>query len=417
VAKKKFRHLYRPKGQEVWRYKRRVPKRVAHLFPAGLQVIDNTTGTRDPDLATAVRDMMDRDIEEKLALAALNRPTDHSEALRQAGLREKSEGISPVLDEIAEEIDGLAARHVDSFKRQGSEADAFDAARDWVMENTERGRTLKARLDAYHGRESYSKAGERFLPSTTLKKHTQTEYKRAYKLADAMLPPMDRVTKADVKGFVIKLAAEKSAPTVKKYLGALGRLFEFLDLEPDPFRGHKVDSKVSESHRDVWTEREIKLLLDAAVQPWVKDAIAIAIHTGARAGAIAGMTYDVDTDTIIFPKAKREKRDRPLPCPEAIRENVKRWVADRKTQSTIGNTFTKTRDAAGLTPKAGSGTLKDFHSFRHTFLSRCSDIGMPEQIAQRIVGHKSASITFGVYGNKGEAEALREWVNKVKWRL
>lgn len=44
------------------------------------------------------------------------------------------------------------------------------------------------------------------------------------------------------------------------------------------------------------------------VASWLKHAVWIAAHTGARQGAISNLKYDPDNQTIYFPKSKFEKK-------------------------------------------------------------------------------------------------------------
>ena len=47
---------------------------------------------------------------------------------------------------------------------------------------------------------------------------------------------------------------------------------------------------------------------------WLKHAVWIAAHTGARESAIAKLRYDAEEKTIWFPKAKKEENRQDYPC-------------------------------------------------------------------------------------------------------
>jgi integrase len=57
-----------------------------------------------------------------------------------------------------------------------------------------------------------------------------------------------------------------------------------------------------------------------------------------------------------------------------------------------------------------------FHSFRHTALTKLHRAKVQEATAARIVGHKHKELTFGSYGDKLEAEALREFINLIEYK-
>lgn len=49
---------------------------------------------------------------------------------------------------------------------------------------------------------------------------------------------------------------------------------------------------------------------------------------------------------------------------------------------------------------------KVFHSFRHTFITRCKALDIPEEKVKEVVGHENKSITYGHYGKKYTPDIL-----------
>jgi integrase len=142
---------------------------------------------------------------------------------------------------------------------------------------------------------------------------------------------------------------------------------------------------------------------------WLKHPIWIAVHTGARQSAIANLTYNRDAQTISFPKAKKEAKDRTIPTHPDILPNIEAWVQNRKAPTTISNEFTLLKQSLGY------GVEKDFHSFRRTLITEFENLECPENICADIVGHKKSTITYGLYSGGTNIDVMRNWLDKVKF--
>jgi len=416
----KDRHL-KLRG-ETYQFVRRVPVDVQALV--GRKIVERSLKTRHVHLARELRDEIDAQLEREWAIArrSLGPRLESHPALSGVSIPKTGESerrarkhdgveVTPTLDDLVDQLDRLASEHAD-----GPHAEDLDAARDFVIENTEEGERLHRLIQLWQGNASYTAHGEDYLRlRPDLRKHTKTEYRRAFKLADEhRLPPVRQLSRADLKTFANALGESLSAPQVSKLLGAIRGLHEHLGGDVDALRRIKVRSVKPSIGRQKWQPDQLSTVLRTARQPWLIDAVAIALYTGARQGAIAGMKYDAEKDWILFLKAKAETVDRCVPCPDAIRERVKRWVSAPMSASSISNRFTETKQEAGFNKPEHQKTLT-FHSLRHMTLSRLNDLGVPLHLAQRIAGHKGQSMTYDYYGNKGEVEALREHINKLDW--
>ena len=54
---------------------------------------------------------------------------------------------------------------------------------------------------------------------------------------------------------------------------------------------------------------------------------------------------------------------------------------------------------------------------RHTYATRCIEAGVPAEVLQRLLGHKSISITINTYTtifNKFKENALENYINYIK---
>ncbi|MCC5982585.1 MAG: tyrosine-type recombinase/integrase, partial [Oceanicaulis sp.] len=264
-----------------------------------------------------------------------------------------------------------------------------------------------------------------WLAKTQLSAGTQREYRRFFKTAAEHLPTPHRVTRDDARLFAQLLAEEGgvdgsgfSRKTVSNHLTALSRLWGHLGLDKSIWRDIDFEPTKAAIKRDIWTLEETIRLLDAARalkgEAGVKLPLVIrlALYTGERAKELAGMRYDAENDWIVIHRedTKTDAGERAVPCPDAIRADVKAWVADPWSTQSVSNRFSELKRGLGFT-----GRNKVLHSFRHTLMSRLHELGVQEATTAKIVGHKHKGMTYGVYGSKTSVESLREFMNALDW--
>ncbi|CAN0143432.1 unnamed protein product, partial [Chrysoparadoxa australica] len=171
----KDQHL-KLKGKTYY-YVRDVPKDVRDQY--GKSRIEVSLKTRDKTTARDRRNEKSKEIEREWHAIRTGRNARQADAgfVAQA-LMERTEGDdTPLLEELVDAIDTLAF----PFAKNKS-AEALDAAREYVLEETEEGRRLQHLLDLYEGKVTYCQAGENYLklkPELTDK--TKNEYRRAYR--------------------------------------------------------------------------------------------------------------------------------------------------------------------------------------------------------------------------------------------
>ena len=416
----KNHHLARRGGSAVWQYDRWVPEDVRREF--GQARLRISLKTRDDVEARRLRNDLDKKHEAEwekirrrlIAMGANNQPSFPSEdqAIFAAGQAERAPDvdITPTLDVLTDQIDRLAHQHM---AEQGLGQEEEDAARDHVMEHLPEGRALARKVKLYHGEASYAMLGERLFEVSDLKPSTVKEYGRALKAADEALPPAKSVTRQEVQAWVNGLSRRFNADTIKKMLSAIRASLKQSAIPTDPFDKISVRSKKRAVKRKEWTDQEIAALLTACHQPWLRDAILIAAHTGARQGVLPLLTYDPSADTITFPAAKREEEARTLPCPDAIRPAVLRWLEEERSSNSISNEFTKLKKrVVGDDPDR----KKVFHSFRHTALSRLMESGVDRVVAMYLAGHKQSTDILETYYTKLRPEPLREPINRLRYQ-
>jgi integrase len=184
----------------------------------------------------------------------------------------------------------------------------------------------------------------------------------------------------------------------------------------------------SEATRDVFTLKQIKALMEAAVarehakpvfeagEQW-RGAILLAYFTGARLQDVANITWnaiDLPAKTITY-RAKKTSRLITIPihpaletyllglsAPDSGKAFVFPKLAGRDTGGRSGLSMTFSRIMARarvqgeiLSQAKGKGrTVRTltFHSLRHSFNSALANAGVLQEIRQKLTGHTSAEI-------------------------
>lgn len=259
-----------------------------------------------------------------------------------------------------------------------------------------------------------------FLARVT-NKATRADYRRALSVLEKHFATIEEVDWGKADLFLQKITVEEnvSAATVNKWKSGYVSLWKWLRKSSVCWQGHKVANPIgtAEVTRDAWTPKEVVHLYGVLCErndktaSWLRHAVWIAAHTGARADAISLLSYNQDEETITFPKLKREKSDRVIPAHSEIRYNLISWEnGSRRTQESISNRFSEFKKELGFSGQ------KVFHSLRNTFLTEAENVGIPEGIAADIVGHKKNTISYGLYSTGSRIPEMRHWIEKIRYR-
>ena len=202
--------------------------------------------------------------------------------------------------------------------------------------------------------------------------------------------------------------------SIEKWRSGYISLWKFLDLDAGIWRRHEIPETTTKEKppaKEEWTKEEVRMLYETAIERnhWLKNTIWIAVHTGARQSAIANLIYNRDKKTIIFPRAKKEIKNRTIPAHPDILTHLDAWVQNSKSASSISNRFTEFKHSLGY------GIEKDFHSFRRTLITEFENLECPENICADIIGHKKGTITYGLYSGGTGLEVMRKWIEKVRF--
>lgn len=422
MPKKKLKnnYLHQRSDSKLWQFRRRVPGDLEGVL--GKSSVRRSLKTADVSEARRMRDILVREQDREWASIRrqqliLQNDNDklplNDAAIIEAGRAERLEpDYRPLFDEITDELDEMVRIELEA-NPQITEYEAFA----FVTEETFRGAALFRRLQLWQGELSWVQLGEDHLRLNPMQSGTEREYRRAYERADHALPtPMalDRNPQAKllVQAWVNNLGTEQkfARATIKKAVTALRVALRSHGYEPNYLSNLSFPKVQPVIRREPWTDDDIGTLMAACEYDWLRRAIIIAAHTGARQGAIAGMEYLPDRDWIRFPRMKKESSDRLIPCPDVIREVVRAWVAEPRTKSSVSNRFTELKKSVGFE----ADNTRVFHSFRQTALSRLTNVhGVDVHHAKLIAGHEVSDDILRAYYSSFSPDDLRVYANRL----
>jgi integrase len=136
---------------------------------------------------------------------------------------------------------------------------------------------------------------------------------------------------------------------------------------------------------------------------------ALALSTGFRRGELASLTpedFDLDHDTpTVTCRANytKNRTEAVQPVPLALADMLRAWVASKPVGVPIfpglGNVKTGNVIRADLRALGMDAPGVDFHSLRHSFISRLALSDAPPKIVQALARHSDPRLTFAVYAH------------------
>jgi integrase len=224
-------------------------------------------------------------------------------------------------------------------------------------------------------------------------------------------PKLGAVTPKTIVAFKNKRYADGVAPaTINRELAVLKKAFNLACREWEWATDNpvcRVSMEREDNTRDRWlTEEEEGRLLDAAA-PWVRELIVFAINTGMRRGEILSLTWagvDFTRRTVTVFRSKNGER-RTIPMNHTVVDVLAQKHEGTDASKRSGCNLVFISEAAtpldgsnlrrGFTCALKAARIEDFHfhDLRHTFATRLVQAGVDLYKVQRLLGHKSPSMT------------------------
>jgi integrase len=246
------------------------------------------------------------------------------------------------------------------------------------------------------------------------------------------------VTPVDVQSYISGLKeSQVSDKTVALHLQALksafnlARRMQLIELSPaDPITVFVED----EIQRELFTETEAKLLLDATEGEW-KTLLQVGYYTGLRLMTAATLRWDalnLTAKTIAVPKPGKRGKAALIPMHERLHAYLDTIAGNGQTDEYVmpnlasadsGGKRGLSREFKEIAIKAGVDLRevtranghkfckRTFHSLRHGFVSGLANRGVAPEQRREITGHKTDS-NHARYTHL-ETETLRTAINKL----
>jgi integrase len=224
-------------------------------------------------------------------------------------------------------------------------------------------------------------------------------------------PKLTEITPKSIVAFKNKRYADGVTPaTINRELAMLKKAFNLACREWEWAKDNpvcRVSMEREHNTRDRWLSDEEEQRLLSAAAPYVRDLVLFAINTGMRRGEILSLTWagvDLTRRTVTVFKSKNGER-RTIPANQAVmdlllekrqlKESVKRPVADVVFASETGTPIDGSNLRRGFLIALKAARIADlhFHDLRHTFATRLVQAGVDLYKVQRLLGHKSPSMT------------------------
>lgn len=229
-----------------------------------------------------------------------------------------------------------------------------------------------------------------------------------------------------------------SNSTKNDYLASLRMIFRSLGRDygiiENPFDSvRKIPS--NKIAREAFTPEELKLIGEKATG-WIYSLCLTAVSTGLREGDICLLkksSINLATGWISIPHTRKTGVSVEIPILPGLKQHLQEVMEDDSSEfvyPVLANMYVNnpSRISAGIksffekigiagTTKKIDGykkilSVKDVHSFRHTFVYMAACHGIPFPIVQGIVGHTSPEMTKH-YMNHAGREAKTEYLSRL----
>lgn len=224
---------------------------------------------------------------------------------------------------------------------------------------------------------------------------------------------LEDVTKEIAQEYLLDISKECCVGTYNNKLSALCRMYKALLPNGNVFSQFKKKRNEVVFQRRALTHSEVEAIFENAKDPNMRLLFTIGFYTGARLSDCCLLKWEnvkFDEGVIQYTplKTKRLGITLTIPIHRKLLEVLKSFYSEN-TASTdyisglnaklylnnvINNKMTKFFWEIGL--KSGADYI-GFHCLRHTFVSMCSNKGIPLLMVQKMVGHCSKEMTERYY--------------------
>jgi integrase len=235
------------------------------------------------------------------------------------------------------------------------------------------------------------------------------------------------IKRMNVRKFIASQLKGFGTSTVKTQVSNLGSIWKYVrdaeDLDSqNPFMDHKIPNK-NKQHKYYknWTIDELRSLLQAFPDTNDQLPIYIAWYTGSRLDEVYSLSKEdiyTDLETKIQVIAFKPEGDgknihatRILPVHTKLKEKLESFTGwNRPSSDAYGKYFSRVKKECGFISKE-----KSFHSIRGNACTNLENMQVPENIANKIIGHKSrgGTMTYGYYSQGPGLEEVQRIIEQL----
>ncbi len=220
-------------------------------------------------------------------------------------------------------------------------------------------------------------------------------------------PTLEHVTPKRIVAYKNHRYAEGVKPaTINRELATLKKAFNLARREWEWCNDNpvcRVSMEQEHNTRDRWLTVDEETRLFHAAAPWLQELMRFALHTGMRQGEILGLTWagvDLFRRTVTVFKSKNGER-RTIPLNQTVLELLKHKYGSRSgdTALVFPSEAQTRRNASNIRRSLNLALVKakmtnfHFHDLRHTCATRMVQAGVDLYKVQRLLGHKSPTMT------------------------
>jgi integrase len=270
----------------------------------------------------------------------------------------------------------------------------------------------------------------------TVSPRTIEQYSKDVTLFIDKFSVLEQVTKGEISLWLDCLASNgASKDTQKRIIKGCRNYWKYVSrygikgIPDDPFyQAILTDKGKKKPPREPFEPHEIVALWATATNRHdnvLADLIALAAYTGCRIEELCSlMTRDVSDNVLNVTDSKTAAGVRAVPIHSRIIPLVKRLKEHAKDAYLLPNLTpdkfgdrspSVSRRFTTLKTKLGHGSVKVFHSLRHSAVTSLVNAGVLEFHIADIVGHEKKGITGNVYAHTIPIDIKREAIEKLRY--
>lgn len=255
---------------------------------------------------------------------------------------------------------------------------------------------------------------ERFLEANTLRlkdKGVSSYRKSVERWIDFVGErPIERATRAKAVEFADSL--QDYAPNTKgRIVRNLARLFEYATRRQEqrpqnPFRDLVEVSQATVESYTPYSDEDILRIYEAA-SPDTKRALLFALYSGMRRSELlrAEVVHEFNIECFKLTEGKTRNAVRLIPV-HPLLSGLER---PQKSDSAITVELGRLHKRLGITERGA------MHRARKSFATKLERAGVAEGVAARLLGHKMATLSYGLYSGGQDVSVLADAVKKVRY--